>query len=211
MFISTPTLLNGESKMAIRTNRGRPSLKSIKAKYKKKYGANWFNNTRAMAAYRREVEGKKTKSRSSSKSRSGRKLTAYQRFVKSQAGKGWSMSKIADEWRKQGKPGQRSSSKRRASKPSSGTASKSKALRAKYRKAYGNDWWEKPSVKARYDKGLSPLKKSSSKSSKSRSKSKSKGGKRKLSAWNRFVRKHKGKGLGMAKLADMARKQGVLK
>lgn len=34
--------------------------------------------------------------------------------------------------------------------------------------------------------------------------------KRKLSAWNRFVKKHSGKGLSLAKIADMARKQGVI-
>ena len=34
---------------------------------------------------------------------------------------------------------------------------------------------------------------------------------RKLSAWNRFVKKHAGSGHSMSKLADMARKQGVLK
>ncbi len=36
-------------------------------------------------------------------------------------------------------------------------------------------------------------------------------GKRKLSAWNRFVKKHAGSGHSMAKLADMARKEGILK
>lgn len=49
--------------MAIRINRGRPSLKNIKAKYRKKYGADWFNKKTAMAAYRREVAGKKHPSR----------------------------------------------------------------------------------------------------------------------------------------------------
>lgn len=88
------------------------------------------------------------------------------------------MAKIADEWRKQGKPDlrgsstKRSSAKRSASKP----ASKGKLLRAKYRKAYGNDWWQKKTIKARYDKGLAPLKKTASKSSKSsKSRAKSKG------------------------------------
>jgi len=51
---------------------------------------------------------------------------------------------------------------------------------------------------------------SAKRTAKRRTTSKRKGAKRKLSAWNRFVKKQSGKGLSLAKIADMARKQGII-
>ena len=62
--------------------------------------------------------------------------------------------------------------------------------------------------KRRGRKSASAAKKT--RSSSARKSTKKASSKKKLTPWTRFVKKHAGKGLSMAKLADMARKQGVI-
>jgi len=113
-------------------------------------------------SYKYSTWGSKSKSKSS---RGGRKVSAWAKFTKKHAGKGWSMAKMADEYRKAGK---KANPRRRRN----GLALKRNGLALKQNRS-----------------------------------TRRRGG---LNSWQRFVKKHAGKGYSMAKMADMARKQGVI-
>jgi len=104
--------------------RGKAGKAPGKGRIGPKHGLRRLKRKKASAKRKASTKKKtsaKKKASSKKKGSSRKKLSAYQKFVKSKAGKGLSMAKIADMWRKSGKAKSsakkaRSSSARKSSK-----------------------------------------------------------------------------------------------
>lgn len=171
------------------------SIKSVSRMYKKyksevmkgKAGSAPGLGRITRATKKRRTVKRKTAKRKTTKKRasSRKKLNAYQRFVKSKAGKGLSMAKIADMWRKKtGVKKKRKSSKRRKSA-------------------------SKMTHKHSHKRSASSKRKHSHKHTHRKTKRKHAHSHRaKAGSWRAFTKKHSGKGYSMSKMADMYRKAG---